>query len=218
VKAIGTIYLVWRKGRGSRRKIVGVIKKNATEGVRFKYIEKGVEEAQQEGFTPYIDFPDTSKEYSENVLDIFGKRLIKSERSDIQKYHDFWAIDPNFNEDKYYLLAHTQGMLSTDNFEFLADFYPVKNLIFVSEVCGLSLSKLSPETLSIGDVLTYQLEKNNPFDKNAVKVYKGKLEIGYVKVIHSKVFHKRHKSPFKIVVKSIDKNGSINRVFVDISN
>lgn len=141
MKAISTIYLVWRKGKGSRRKVVGRIKKNATDGVRFEYLLKGVEEAQKEGFTPYIDFPDTDKVYKENVLDIFGQRLLKSERSDIQKYHDFWAIDPKFKEDKFYLLAYTQGMLSTDNFEFLADFHPVKDLKFVSEICGLSHTK-----------------------------------------------------------------------------
>ena len=82
MKAIANIYLAWRKGKGSSRKIVGVIKKNATEGVRFYYLSKGVEEAQKEGFTPYIDFPDTSKEYTEKVLDIFGQRLIKTERPD----------------------------------------------------------------------------------------------------------------------------------------
>jgi hypothetical protein len=217
VKAISTIYLVWRKGKGSRRRIVGKIKRNATDGVRFEYIISGVIEAQKEGFTPYIDFPDTSKIYTENVLDIFGQRLIKSDRSDIQKYHDFWSIDPRYKEDKFYLLAYTQGMLSTDNFEFLAESHPVKDLKFVSEICGLSHSKLSPDTLSIGDKLTWKLEKDNPIDKSAVKVFKNSIEIGYVKLIHSRIFHKKLKSLLKITVKSIDKNGILNRVFIDIS-
>ncbi len=217
MKAISTIYLVWRKGKGSRRKVVGRIKKNATDGVRFEYLLKGVEEAQKEGFTPYIDFPDTDKVYKENVLDIFGQRLLKSERSDIQKYHDFWAIDPKYKEDKFYLLAYTQGMLSTDNFEFLADFHPVKDLKFVSEICGLSHSKLSSDTLFVGDKLTWKLEKDNSSDKFAVKVFKGSIKIGYIKLIHSRVFHKKLKTPLKISVKSIDKNGTLNRVFIDIS-
>jgi hypothetical protein len=217
VKAIGTIYLVWRKGKGSRRKVVGVIKNNSTSGARFKYIESGVLDAQKEGFTPYIDFPDTTKEYNENVLNIFGQRLIKTERSDIQRFLDFWAIDPKYKEDKYYMLAYTQGILSTDNFEFLADFHPVKDLHFVSEICGLTHRNLSPEILSEGDKLTWALEKNNPKDKYAVKVFKGKTEIGYVKLIHSKVFHKKLKTSLKISVKSIDRNGALNRVFIDIS-
>lgn len=217
MKAIGTIYLVWRKGKGSRRKVVGRIKRNSTEGVRFEYLPEGVKEAQKEGFTPYIDFPDTEKVYKENVLDIFGQRLLKSERSDIKRYHDFWSIDPRYNEDKFYLLAYTQGMLSTDNFEFLADFHPVKELKFVSEICGLTYAKLNPDTLNIGDILTWQRKKDNPIDKYSVKVFKGSTEIGYVKLIHSRIFYKKLKSPLKIKVKSIDKNGTLNRVFVDIS-
>lgn len=101
VKAIGNIYLVWRKGKGSRRNIVGVIKRNTSEGVRFTYILKGIAEAEKDGFTPYVDFPDVKLEYSENVLDIFGQRLIKTERPDIQKYLDFWNIKPGYTSDKY---------------------------------------------------------------------------------------------------------------------
>ncbi len=217
MKAIANIYLAWRKGKGSRRKIVGVIKKNATEGVRFYYLSKGVEEAQKEGFTPYIDFPDTSKVYAEKVLDIFGQRLIKTERPDIQKYLDFWDIDPKYQDDKFYLLAYSQGMLSTDNFEFLADFHPIKGLQFVSEVCGLSHYKVETGTLQVGDILSYELEKNNPKDPFAVRILKDSKVLGYVKMVHSKVFYKKIKRPLSVRVKSVDQNGSVNRVFIEIS-
>jgi hypothetical protein len=216
VKAIGKIYLAWRKGKGSRRSIVGVIHKNATKGVRFEYLKDGVLKAMEDGFTPYIDFPDIEKTYTENVLEIFGQRLIKTERTDSQRYLDFWDIDSKFKEDKYYLLAYTQGMLSNDNFEFLADFNPVKDLKFVSEICGLTHLNLQSGILAVGDKLTYELEHANPFDKFAVKVKKGNQLVGYVKVVHSRVFHKT-KFPLQITVKSIDQNGTINRVFIEIS-
>lgn len=216
MKAIGKIYLVWRKGKGSRRSIVGVIHRNATEGLRFQYHKAGVHAALADGFTPYIDFPEVEKIYTENVLEVFGQRLIKTERTDIQRYLDFWDIDPKFKEDKYYLLAYTQGMLSNDNFEFLAEFQPVKDLKFVSEICGLSHLSLPSGTLSVGDKLTYELEKANPIDKFAVKVKKGQLDVGYVKLVHSRVFHKS-RYPLQIKVKSIDQNGIINRVFIEIS-
>ena len=217
MKAIGTIFLTWRKGKGCRRKIVGVIKRNATKGVKFAYFKKEVEEAEKEGFTPYIDFPDTNKVYTDNVLEIFGQRLIKAERVDIKKYLDFWAIDPKFQNDKYYLLAYTQGMLSNDNFEFLADFRPVKGLCFISEICGLSHNKVESGTLMKDDKLSWKLDKKNPKDRYAVKVFKGDLFIGYIKLIHSRVFHKRLRNELKINVKSVDQNGSTNRVFVEIS-
>lgn len=218
MKAIASINLVWRKGKGSRRKIVGVIKKNSTKGVWFEYIQTGVEEAMKEGFTPYTDFPDTTKVYTENVLEIFGQRLIKTERTDIQRYLDFWSIDPHYKEDKYYLLAYTQGMLSTDNFEFLADFHPIKGLSFVTEITGLSHSKLEKDSIKVGETLSWILEKENVYDKMAVAIYRGNIKLGYVKMVHSRVFHKKSKSQFVIRIKSIDQNGLINRVFIEISN
>ena len=217
MRAIAKIYLSWRKGKGSRRMVVGEILKNATEGVRFRYYSEAIPIAQKEGFTPYVDFPDISKTYTENVLDIFGQRLIKAERPDIQKYLDFWDIDLNYQDDKYYLLAYTQGMLSTDNFEFLAEFHPIKELQFVSEICGLSHYKVESGSLQVGDFLSYELENNNPNDRYAVKIKKGSKVLGYVKIVHSKVFYKVRHHQLSIRVKSIDQNGSVNRVFIEIS-
>lgn len=217
MKAIGTIYLTWRKGKGSSRKRVGVIKKSASNGVSFAYLLDGVREAEKEGFTPYVDFPDLKKVYTENVLDIFGQRLIKTERPDVQKYLDFWAIDDKYKDDKFYLLAHTQGILSTDNFEFLAEFNPIKGLSFISEICGLSYSKLAPDFLELGEELRWELDKTNKHDANAVKVFKGKTYIGNVKLVHCNVFHKTGKQKLKIKVKSIERNGYLNRVFINIS-
>jgi hypothetical protein len=215
-QGIGNIFLAWRKGQGSRRTIIGVIKRNSTEGVRFRYDTKAVEAANKDGLSVYTDFPDVNKEYTENVLDIFSQRLNKSERGDIQKYYDFWEIDPNNKDDKYYLLAHTQGLLATDNFEFLADYSPVPDLRFVSELCGLSTLQLPSDTLTEGEDLRWKKEPNNEHDHRAVKVYKGNKFVGYVKKIHSKVFYKNGSQQLKIKVKSITKNGHINRVFLKI--
>lgn len=51
MNAIGNIHLVWK--RGSRRYCVGIIKRNATQGVRFQYDLDEVKEAKKQGFTPY---------------------------------------------------------------------------------------------------------------------------------------------------------------------
>ncbi len=217
MKAIGNIYLSWRKGKGSRRNIVGVIKQNITDGVRFNYIEKGVIEAEKHGFTSYTDFPDLKKVYKKNVLDIFGQRLTKSERSDIQNYYDFWEINSSYKDNKYYLLAHTQGLLATDNFEFLADYNPITGLKFISEICSLSKRELSSTLLEVGDYLEWKKETNNSHDSEAILVFKGNTEIGYVKKIHNRVFSKKGGENLKIRVKSIEKNGVISRVFVVIS-
>ncbi len=101
MKEIGHIYLSWREGLGKRRHIVGVLKRNATLGVRFSYIKDGVEAAKKDGFSPYTEFPDFDKEYTENVLEVFGQRIMKSERSDISDFYDFWEIDTKYKDDKF---------------------------------------------------------------------------------------------------------------------
>lgn len=217
MRTIGNIYLTWRKGKGSSRKRVGVIKRNSNDGVTFSYLEEGVQKAEKDGFTPYVDFPDVTRIYSENVLDIFGQRLIKTERTDSQKYLDFWAIDPKFNENKYYLLAHTQGLLATDNFEFLADYNPLKGLSFISEICGLSHTNPPVDIITQGEELKWKFNKKNTFDSKAIEVYKGDFYLGNVKLVHCNVFHKSGGDKLKITVKSIERNGHLNRVFINIS-
>jgi len=215
MNAIGNIFLTWRAGKGNRRIPIGIIKKNATEGIRFQYISKGIDEAKKYGFTTYESFPDITKEYSKDVIEIFGKRIVNTERNDLQSFYEFWKIDTQYKDDKFYMLAYTQGMLPIDNFEFLADFNPVRNLSFITEISGLSIYKHSPDILSIGDNLSYELESSNDFDEKAVKVFKDNIEIGYIKMIHSKVFYKT-KAILKITVHHIEKNGHLNRVFVNV--
>lgn len=216
MKAIGNIQLIWRPGRGSSRISVGIIRKNESDGVRFQYNLSGVEEAKKLGFEHYEGFPDTKKIYSENVLQIFGQRLIKSERTDSKDFYDFWNIDVSKAKHKYYMLAFTQGLLPTDNFEFLADFNPVKNLSFITEITNLTESQISSEKVNIGDFLRYELEPENQYDKNAVKVFKDDFYLGHIKLIHCNVFHKTKKK-FKLQVQGVEKNGVLKRAFIKAS-
>ncbi|WP_143961217.1 HIRAN domain-containing protein [Litoribacter populi] len=215
MKEIGLIYLTWREGQGKRRHRVGVLKRSATNGVLFKYLSEGVKQAQEDGFSPYTEFPDLEKEYKSGVLEIFGQRIMKQERSDIQDLFDFWEIDPKFKGDKYYMLAHTQGLNPTDNFEFLAEYNPVKELRFLTDLAGLSQFKLKPGILRPGDLLTYEKEPDNPYDRFAVKVLKGDTPIGYIKMVHSKVFHKS-KRPLILQVKAVEENSTIKKVFLKV--
>ena len=176
-----------------------------------------MEKAEKDGFTVYTEFPDLSKSYNGNALEIFAQRLIKSERPDIQLFYDFWEIEPQHKDDKFYLLGHTQGLQPIDNFEFLADYNLVDGLHFLTELAGLSAYQLPSGTLKEGDVLRFELDKVNQHDPEAVTVFKDDLEIGHIKRIHSKVFHKPGAERLKLSVKSVDKNGIIKKVFIKVS-
>lgn len=217
MKEFDKIYISWRKGQGSRRHIVGVLEHTIDDRYVFSYDKLAVEKAKEEGFSPYTEFPNIDAQYNGNVLDIFSQRLIKSERPDIQSFFDFWEIDSQFKENKFYLLGHTQGLLPTDNFEFLADYNLVDGLHFLTEIASLSKQNLHPDTIKVGDVLSYELEPKNEHDNFAVRVLKDGKEIGYIKKIHSRIFHKLANNKLKLIVKAVDKNGSIKRIFLKVS-
>jgi hypothetical protein len=210
------IYLSWRKGIGNVRFIVGVLEKTTTDSFVFQYDNEQVEQAGKEGFKPYTEFSDTAKLYNGNVLDIFAQRLIKSDRTDVQKFYDFWEIEPQFFNDKFYLLGHTQGLLPTDHFEFLADYNPVSHLHLLTDLARVEIQQHSSDRLAEGDELQVRLEKDNQHDSEAVAVYKNDLKIGYIKKVHCRVFHKEGGAKLKLKVKAVDKNGIIKKAFVKV--
>ena len=213
------IYLSWRKERGSRRKIVGVIKRTATNGITFRYIKEGVGEAKKEGFKEYPGFPiDFNRVYTENNLDIFSLRLVPFERKDNKKLLDFWLAEGV--TDKFDLLALTQGLLPTDNFEFLGKFYPRKGFRFVTDLAGLSHIELEKDTVKKGDRLNYEFEFNkNAIDNRAVKVKKGNVHIGYIKIIHDHIFKTiKGSNKLRITVKDVEQNGRIRNIFIEVDS
>ena len=217
MKEFDKIYLSWRKGQGSRRHIVGVLEQTPDGRFEFSYDGIAIKKAKEEGFTPYTEFSDITKSYNGNVLDIFAQRLIKSERPDIQTFYDFWEIEPQFKDDKFYMLGHTQGLQPTDNFEFLPDYNIVGGLHFLTELAGLSAYQLPAGTLVEGDELRFEKDDNNEHDKDAITVFKGDTEIGHIKKIHCRVFRKPGAEKLKLSVKSVDKNGRIKKAFIKVS-
>lgn len=217
MKEFDKIYVSWRKGAGSGRHIIGLLEETANDSFIFSYNKSGVEQALQDGFSPYTEFPDINRTYNGTALDVFAQRLIKTERPDIQNFYDFWEIEPQFKNDKFYLLGYTQGLLPTDNFEFLADYNLIEGLHFLTELAGLTNYQLPANALKPGDVLRFEIDNSNKYDSEAVKIFKGETEIGYIKKIHCRVFHKPGAEKLKLTVKAVDKNGKIKKAFIKVS-
>ena len=210
MKSIGNIYLAWRKDANSPRILVGLIKKNATSGVRFFYLADGAIEARRLGFEAYEYFPNVIEVYTENVLRTFGQRILQAARPDKEAYFDFWHINREFKSKPFYMLAYTQAMLPTDNFEFLASFNPRKDFSLVTEVCDLALN-LPVDTLIEGEVLRYECNRKT----EEVKLYKGHTAVGEVKVVHSRMFSKTRN--LIVRVHNVAQSETVDKVFIRIS-
>ncbi len=216
MKEFKLIYLSWRPGSGHGRHLVGVLKRTAA-GASFKYLPKNLAAAQEKGFTSYVEFPDLEAEYTENVVETFGSRLMKQERVDVAGFLRFWEVNESDREDKFYMLGRTQGLLPTDNFEFLANYHSKKGLVFITDLAGLSKHNVPAGSIKSGDQLSWKFDFNNEVDKKAIKVFKDDLFVGYVKRVHCNVFHEGNASKLKLVVKGVEQNGTIKRVFVRVS-
>lgn len=210
------IHVIWRKGAGSDRHSIGVLKKDSDGKHTFAYDSSAAELQQKEGFYPYTEFQDFNKVYNGNVAEIFGQRLMKTDRPDIETFFIFWEVDKEKSGDKFYLLGKTQGLVPTDNFEFLAEYNLIPGLKFLTEITGLSQANISPDSIKVDDELNYKLEPDNTYDRYAVKVFKDDLYLGHIKKYHSMIFHKEPTRKLKLTVKAIDKNGKLKRVFVKV--
>lgn len=208
------IVVTWRQGRGANRIPVAIVKKNESEGMSFRYIQEGIEQAKKNGFVCYPDFTDTNKIYNLNVQQVLSHRLNSPERPDIEKYYKFWEIPEESRGDVYKMLAYTQGQLPTDNFEFLAQYYSVNGVRFVSEIAGFSENPLETGSLTEGCELEWKLEPRNKHDDKAIALYYKSQLIGHIKRIHNDVFHLRNAGSLRVKVKKLEQNGHINKAYI----
>ena len=210
---IRTIYISWQKKTGEPRYIIAKVKRNV-DGAVFSYRDIELKKAQEDGFEHLLGFKNAEKMTSKEVENLLFLRVISKDRPDRNEFLKFWGAE-NIS-DTFDVLAFTQGKAATDNFEFLADFSTAKakKLTFITDLAHLSHLKLPANTIKKGDVLTYQKEKNNEFDKEAIMVFLGDLKVGYIKKIHNKIFQRPQL--LKLTVKEISQNGTIKQVFVKI--
>lgn len=211
------IHLVWRRGSGDRRHSVGLLTKEPDGRHIFKYDDDIETLMKEEGFTPYTEFQNIHKSYNGNVAEIFGQRLMKTDRPDIGNFFTFWEVDADKANDKFYLLGKTQGLVATDNFEFLAEYTLTPDTHFLTELAGLSYQKITSGTVKIGDQLQFEKEPKNEQDNYAVKVFKENLFLGYIKNYHNRVFHEPGAEKLTLTVKALEQNGIIKRIFVKVS-
>lgn len=214
-KSFETIFLTWRVGRGHSRIIVGEIRQQS-KNVIFTYIAEGVKKAQEYGFKGYPGLSLDQRVHTSNVIELFAKRLINLERPDSKGLLDFWEVNDFFKNDTLYMLAMTQGKMQTDSFEFLASFIPEKNLVFVTDVAGITHHNFKLDRLKIGDQLNFELDSKNPNDSKAVKIlYQGDL-IGFIKKGHNEVFYSKLSKNLRIEVKSITNTPAYKDLYIKI--
>lgn len=218
------IYLTWRKDVDRPRHIIGILQRD-NNNYSFMYSEKNVAiAAQEDDFTYYPAFNEINKVYTDNVLEIFKRRLLNPQRRDYEDFLNYWGAI-GYKEDTFSLLGLTGAKLLTDNFEFIAphEECPAR---FNTDVSWLNtkskyvvdkIRKLTNK--EIEERLSLKQEPENSYDDKAVKVLFEQELLGYLKSIHCEnVFNAINKGKMvRTQVANIIKNGTIKEVLLRIN-
>lgn len=186
------LYLIWKCDSTRRQYIVGQLTKNGQ--YEFQYCEE-IAAAIEAGFTPLVSFKQLDRVYTcQELFPVFSSRLPDRKRKDIDKILEKYGLE---EYDSYQLLKKSGARLPIDNLQFIDPILNFDNnfkkkfyLAGVRHYLGCDGDSCSKSILvSIGDIVIFEREENNPYDKNAIRVLnEQKKLLGYVPRYYSEAF------------------------------
>lgn len=141
------------------------------------------------GFNYFPGFEDVHKEYTSSELFAnIETRLPNSTRSDYLEILNTYGLEKDST--KLEILKATKGRLITDNYEFVPAFESTKVEFDVAGTRHCSDVKKCLKLVNVNDKLELELEPENQYDTNAIKVILNKnckrYHFGYVPRYYSK--------------------------------
>lgn len=182
------MWLIWKQPKTRRRyKIGSLIFQNGH--YVFKYVNPELNDALLTGFNYFPGFEDVYKVYESDVLFAnIATRLPNSGRADYLEILNSYNLEVNSSELE--ILKATRGRLITDNYEFVPAFdsnsveFDIAGTSYIQDV------QKCKNILHINDKLLLELEPDNAYDPNAIKVVYDKNDekylLGYVPRFYSK--------------------------------
>ena len=147
-------------------------------GFTFKYVNPELKEAIDVGFDFFPGFDDHHKIYnSDKLFTNIATRLPNEGRPDYLEILNAYNLDKDST--KFEILKATKGRLLTDNYEFVPAFDLNKVEFDVAGTrycCDVDKCK---NILEVNDRLYLELDFENNYDKNAIKVIYKKNNINY---------------------------------------
>lgn len=207
------IYLIWKDPKSRRRYTIGELSKNGY--YEFSYGHE-INEAIKAGFELLISFDKLDEIYrSEKMFPTFASRLPDKKRRGIEKILSKYGLE---EYDEYKLLKRSGARLPIDNLEFIdpiLDEQEFKRIFYIAGTrhylgCeGTNCEKVLD--LKKDDELKLELDPNNEYDPNAIKVLDMKNNIlGYLPRYYSESMSNRLKEGVKYSCKVYEINKNDN--------
>ena len=193
VETTQTLYVAWQQPESRQFFPVGRLtaetdlSTNTKSVFEFRYIE-GALTAANEGFQPFLEFPDFDRVYrSHKLFPFFANRVMSRNRPDFARYAAALALDPQ-TADEMSLLIRSGGVRATDSIELFP--HPVLDpaeMCYESYFLVHGLRHCGPEAearvlrLRPQEQLVLAPEPTNPVDPRAIKLRTSDgVQVGYV--------------------------------------
>lgn len=210
------MWLIWKDPVKRRRYKIGVLTCDE-EMYTFKYVDPELNDANQAGFKDFPGFGDTHKKYESNEL--FANiltRLPNKSRADYLEILNSYNLEIDSTD--FDILKATKGRLLTDNFEFVSafDFNKVEFNVAGTRHCDDVKKCIENNLININDKLELELEPENEYDENAIKVLLNKngqeYHLGYVPRYYTEELAKLLKSnvSYSAMIQSLNFESEIN--------
>lgn len=166
------------------RRVVATISKAGEGRATFRYLTSSPDflAAWDQGFRGHPAFDVKVRETSEGVIEALLRRLPPRKREDFGNFLALHRLPDPFPFSDMALLGYTGAKLPSDGFSLVPVFEPgVAPCDYILEVAGFRHEPLArANELSIGDVVMFEEEPNNPIDAGAISIHHAGKRIGYV--------------------------------------
>ena len=176
------MWLIWKHPETRRRYRIGILSYE-NDIYTFRYVNPELDDAIVEGFEFLPGFENLYEIYESNELFAnIDTRLPNVGRADYLEILNLYNLEKDSS--KLEILRATKGRLLTDNYEFVPAFDSNKVEFDVAGTRHCPDAKKCKEFINVNDKLYLELEPDNEFDSNAIKViFKKdgiKYHLGYV--------------------------------------
>lgn len=175
------------------RRVVAEIRRLPDGQAAFRYLRDSVDfaAATQAGFRGFPAFPLDQSETRHGVLEALMRRLPPRSREDFADYLALHRLPHPFRYSDFALLGYTGARLPSDGFAlvpvFPDDAVPCDYLMEIAGVRHVIGNDIA--SIRVGDPVTFEEDRENPVDPDALVVlYQGR-RIGYVNRALRRTFH-----------------------------
>jgi hypothetical protein len=182
------LLLLWQSadiGSTSRTKrVVGEVARTPSGHVTFEYLrdDADFQHAVGEGFQGFPAFSLRDSTKREGVVEALMRRLPPRRRADFPLYLQQHGLSGPAEFSDFALLGYTGARLPSDGFSIVPQFpLGLERCDYVAEVAGLRhVYRGDVSSIRTGSPVTFVPDLQNKFDADAVAIYLGSIQLGYV--------------------------------------